>query len=120
MSLKTIIGHKLDREYDNKFRECVNEMFEMFRENKTRLDFNLDQIFHHFNKISHLLFWPIYSETSKNYEELNEDGDSVNFFKDDVFRLFPNITEINVYTSDKEGKIQYPMDVGGLLFEIKK
>eukprot|EP01084_Bolivina_argentea_P023622 44099_1 len=113
--LKKLIQHKLNLS-TNKFPEYINQTFEMFCNHKSELIFNLHYINEFFSPISDVIMHPIL-----NNKELKEKKNSKlsNVFKQNIFKLFGMVSRIEMESTDKQGKLQYPMNKKALLESIK-
>eukprot|EP01084_Bolivina_argentea_P254896 428631_1 len=85
----------------------------MFCNHKSELIFNLHYIAEFFPSISDVIIHPIVNNKQKSSSKLS------NVFKQNIFQLFNMVSRIEMYSTDKQGKVQYPMNKKSLLELIK-
>eukprot|EP01084_Bolivina_argentea_P256132 431125_1 len=96
---------KNDIDYRNKLKglEYVVSTFRTFCLNKTKIVLNMDYLHRYFKELNHLVISVITRYNFNDNAEIMQ-----NILRKDVIKLFRNVSEIIIYSTDRTGKYPYP------------
>ena len=134
--LQKLIKHSYKLGFDNHYDKYVNDTFDAFISHKTQIILNLNDLDDlttiNFKQFSELIMYSLSWDQTTTVEqhiiampgtEFSTAGEIkfyTNIFKIDViFRLFKNLKEIVIYTTNVTGSYSYIMDLETLLDLIK-
>lgn len=121
-TIENLIKHKLKiNGYKNEYDEYINLTFEAFTDHKTQIVINPVFMTHQFDDLYPLMMHKISTQTNKQIE-INTKNDTnalnpTNIFKPVLFRLFKNVTQIIINSTqlNPDLYVQHSIDLLSLL-----
>ena len=123
--LQRLIDHKLGIK-ENASMKYIKDTFEGFVSHKTELIFNLDNISEYLYELASIIMEPLYGRESDKKKRKKSGARAIvkvgneNVFKQIIFKIFKNVNQIIIYSTNKSGQKEYAMDKPSLLSIIPK
>ena len=125
--LQNLMKHYLDSQFDNGYGKYVNDLFDAFVNHKTQIILNLHEM--DINRLNPwiaatkaFIMYGLDSPESAwmrqhvSYRKMDSPIQYNNIFKPEIlFKLFKNVKEIIIYTTDSTGTLSYTIEISELL-----